>query len=89
MINNYPRESVEFQPILVTFDGTPITNANEVEVAITSPTARPSTWVQSTSLHGQIGTLISGLSVGTYVVWARVTESPEIPVINCGSFAVS
>jgi hypothetical protein len=89
MINNYPRESVEFQPILITLDGTPFTTAADIEVSITAQNARPSTWIASTSLNGEIGVMIQNLAVGTYLVWARITDSPEIPVINCGAFAVS
>lgn len=89
MINTYPRESVEFQPILITLDGTPFTTAADIEVSITAPSARPSTWIASTSLGGEIGVMIENLAVGSYTVWARITDSPEIPVINCGSFAVS
>jgi len=89
MTNIYPRESVEFQPILVTLDGVPITT--NVEVAVLLPTARPaeSDWLTATTLNGDIGVLIQALSVGTWNVWARITDSPEIPVINCGSFVVS
>lgn len=89
MTNIYPRESVEFQPILVTVDGTTVT-AN-VETQITSVSGRPSSsaWIPAVTLDGQIGLMIEGLSVGTYEVWARVSDSPEIPVIDCGSFAVS
>lgn len=86
-MNIYPRESVEFQPVLVTLDGEPITT--NVEFSITNMTNRPSTWSAATLLQDQIGVMISGLAVGTYKVWARITDSPEIPVIDCGSFAVS
>lgn len=89
MTNIYPRESVEFQPILVTVDGTTVTT--NVETQITSVSGRPSStsWIPAVTLDGQIGLMIQGLSVGTYEVWARVSDSPEIPVIDCGSFAVS
>jgi len=87
MTNIYPRESVEFQPILVTLDGEPVTT--DVEFAITNMTNRPSDWAPATVLQDQIGVMIENLSVGTYKVWARITDSPEIPVIDCGSFAVS
>ena len=87
MTNIYPRESVEFQPVLVTLDGNAITT--NVEFAITNMTARPSNWVAATTLQNQIGVMVENLSVGTYKVWARITDSPEIPVIDCGSFAVS
>ena len=89
MTNIYPRESVEFQPILVTLDGVPVTTA--VETAVLLPSARPaeSDWVTAYALDGDIGVLIQNLATGTWNVWARITDSPEIPVINCGSFVVS
>ena len=89
MTNIYPRESVEFQPILITVDGETITS--NVETQITLPGARPSSsaWIAAVTLHGDIGLMVEGLNPGTYEVWARVTDSPEIPVIDCGSFAVS
>jgi hypothetical protein len=89
MTNIYPRESVEFQPILITLDGVTITS--NIQTQITAPSARPSSsgWTNAVTLGSEIGLLISGLSVGTYEVWAKVTSSPEVPVIDCGSFAVS
>lgn len=89
MTNIYPRESVEFQPILVTVDGETITANVETQIAL--PGARPveSAWIPAVLLYGEIGLMIEGLNPGTYEVWARVSDSPEIPVIDCGSFAVS
>jgi len=89
MTNIYPRESIEFQPILVTVDGTTVTT--NIETQITAVSARPSdsAWIAAVTVDGQIGLMIEGLNVGTYEVWARVTDSPEIPVIDCGAFAVS
>lgn len=89
MTNIYPRESVEFQPILVTLDGVAITTG--VETQITTPASRPSStgWITAATLNGDIGTMVSSLAVGSWTVWARITDLPEIPVINCGTFAVS
>ena len=89
MTNIYPRESVEFQPILVTLDGVKVTTG--VETAVLVPSARPtsSSWSTAYSLNGDVGVLIQNLATGTWNVWARITDSPEIPVINCGSFVVS
>jgi len=89
MTNIYPRESVEFQPILITLDGVTVTTA--VETQITTPAARPSStgWITAATLSGEIGTMVSGLATGSWTVLARITSSPEIPVINCGTFSVS
>jgi len=89
MTNIYPRESVEFQPILITLDGVLITDYTIVETSVALPNARPYTWIPAVSLGSNVGLMIQNLSVGTYNVWVRITDSPEIPVINCGSFAVS
>ncbi len=37
-----------------------------------------------------IGVMVAGtaLGVGTFEVYAKVTDSPEIPVLNCGSFRI-
>lgn len=88
-MNIYPRESVEFQPILVTLDG--VVKTTGVETQITLPAVRPSStgWISAITLGTEIGCMVSGLTVGTFKVWARVTDSPEIPVIDCGTFAIS
>ena len=89
MTNIYQRETVEFQPVLITLDGAQVTTG--VEFAVIIPSARPvsSNWANATTLDGDIGFLVQNLAVGTWNVWARITDSPEIPVINCGSFAVA
>jgi hypothetical protein len=89
MTNVYPRESVEFQPVLVTQDGVAITTG--VEFAVIKPTARPTDadWFAATLLQGATGFLTGTYGVGIWKVWAQVTDSPEIPVIDCGTFQVS
>ncbi len=87
MINVFPRESAEFQPILITRDGVLMTTG--VAYAVTAVTARPTTFTTATTLGSEIGFIVTGLSVGTYKVWAQITDSPEIPVIDCGNFVVS
>jgi hypothetical protein len=89
MTNIYPRESVEFQPILITVDGVTVTTNIETQITLVSGRPSSSAWIPAVTLDGQIGLMIQGLSVGTYEVWARVTDAPEIPVIDCGPFAVS
>ena len=89
MTNIYPRESVEFQPVLVTLDNNPVTDS--VEFAVLKPNDRPqdSDWFAATLLQGETGFLTGTYGVGVWKVWARVTDSPEEPVIDCGSFQVS
>lgn len=86
-MNVYPRETVEFLPVTVTVDGAPLTTG--VEFTVTTDIARPANWAAPTVLEGAIGVMITGLAVGTYRVWAKVTDSPEIPVIECGAFRVT
>jgi hypothetical protein len=36
----------------------------------------------------QIGVMVDGLDPGRYHVYAQITDVPEVPVIDCGIFAV-
>lgn len=87
MANVFPRETVEFQGVPVTKDGLIITT--NIEYCVVAPAVRPSTWVVATTLAGATGFMVQNYTVGTYQVWARITSSPEIAVIDCGTFAVS
>ena len=83
---SYQRETVEFLPVTVTVGGTPVTSG--IEFCVTDRSTRPVTWVAPYVLGLESGILISGYTVGTYVVWARVTDSPEVVVLICGTFTV-
>ncbi len=89
MTNIYPRESVEFQPVLVTLDNVSVTS--NVQIAVLKPTDRPveADWFAATVLNGEVGFLTGTYAYGTWNVWARVVGSPEEPVINCGSIQIS
>ena len=87
MSSSYPRETVEFAPITITVDGTPVTTG--ITVALVGNGARPSVWVAPTTLNGKIGVMLTGLAPGLYNVWAKITSSPEIPVIDCGIISVT
>ena len=87
MSTGYPRESVEFAPITITVDGTPVTTG--VTVALVANGTRPTTWVTPTTLAGKIGVMLTGLTPGLYNVWAKVTSSPETPVIDCGFISIT
>jgi hypothetical protein len=87
-VNTYPRETVEFMPLTVMDGTTPVTT---YQVQLTTGTLRPTLggWIANTALDGKHGVMITGLSRGTYGVWAKVTDNPEIPVIFLGYFSVT
>lgn len=87
MINTYPRETIEFQPISFELDGLPITN--NVFVAVAATGTRPQTWAPATALDGAIGVMISGLAPGSWTVFAKVTDAPETPVVECGRIKIT
>ena len=66
-----------------------------VEVAVT--TARPAvdSW-QAATWVGDVGTsrsariLLDGLlTVGAYTVWVRLTDNPEVPILNAGRLKIA
>ncbi|HJV99425.1 MAG TPA: hypothetical protein VJ617_10055 [Arthrobacter sp.] len=87
MVNAYPRESVEFQPVNVTQDGIAVTSG--LSFAVVADGTRPTTFTAATVLDGKSGVLLTGLTPGTYRVFAKLTNSPEIPVIDCGYFYIT
>lgn len=89
MTNLYPRETVEFQPITVTVNGTAVTT--DVDFAVVASSARPlvADWVAAYTLEGKIGVLIDTMDPGTYEVWARVTSFPETPVLQAGQIIIT
>jgi hypothetical protein len=97
MANKYPRESVEVQPITVSVKvaGVEVNVNSAVEVSLTAGIGtpvvydRPSVWVAPVIIDGELGVMVQGLVTGKWGVWARVTDSPEVPVLFCGSFVVT
>lgn len=84
----FQRETLEFQPINISVNGSAVTTG--VEAAIVELGVRPSTWGTVTTIGTAIGVMVRGtaLGVGTFEVYAKVTDSPEIPVLNCGTFRI-
>ena len=87
--NRYPRETVEFQPVTILKDGEPVTTA--VEFAIIANGDRPleADWGAAIELDSRIGVMVAALEPGPWNIWARVTDTPEIPVLDCGVFRVT
>jgi hypothetical protein len=84
----FQRETLEFLPVVVTVDGDPVTDG--VEIAVTDTTSRPEDWEPAATLGDAIGVMVDGatLGVGTFRVFARVTDAPEVPVVDAGTFRV-
>lgn len=86
-MNIYPRETVEFAPITVKVDG--IVTTTGIQFTITAKSARPTIWTDAVLLGGKTGVMITGLAVGLYRIWAKVTSSPETPVLDCGLLKIT
>lgn len=84
-----PRETVELVPVVVTNRETGAAVITDVETAITLGAARPTTWTDAVVVADKTYALISGLRIGTWTVWARVTAAPEAPVIDCGRITIT
>jgi hypothetical protein len=84
----FQRETYEFLPVSVTVNGTAVTTG--VTFAVCEVDSRPATWGSATTLGTAIGVMVNGtaLGVGTFEVFARVVSSPEIPVLDCGTFRI-
>lgn len=87
-MSSYPRETVEFVPVVVTVDGTAVTAG--VEVSITESLAtRPTEWNAADTLDGKTGFMIDHETPGNRYVWARITDNPEVPVVYCGAITIT
>lgn len=84
---SYPRETDELQPVTVTVDGVATTAA--VEFAVVPNGERPGDWTAPYVVGDKSGVRVAGLAPGLYRVFARVTDTPEVPVIDCGTLLVS
>lgn len=86
MANDYPRESVEFQPVLVTLNGAPVTTG--VSFAVVPDGQRPVTFTPAQTMDGLSGVMVGGLAPGVYRIYAQMASGLETPVIDCGYFYV-
>lgn len=86
VVNQYQRETDEFQPVTVTVDGAAVTE--NVEFSVVPAGTRPVTFIPPMVVGAAIGVRVFALEPGNYRVFARVTSSPEVPVVDCGTFAV-
>jgi hypothetical protein len=86
-MNNFPRETVEFLPIIVTVND--VVTTTGIQFSDVPDGARPLTWVAPVTLSGQIGVMVQGYGPGRRRVFAQATENPEVAVIDCGVYTVT
>ena len=82
----FQRETDDWLPAPVTIDGVNVISG--VSYCITLRGVRPVTFTASVLRTDRIGVKVTGLSVGTYDVYARVSAPPDLPVIKIGMFYI-
>jgi hypothetical protein len=88
-------------PVLATIDGVLYNpTADEVQMAFTANGANPVTWNTASWTSGPgtgsylaeclVGPGSGGvdLATGTWSLWVKITDNPEIPVINAGLLVI-
>ena len=88
------RDSLEYLKVPITTPPDVIINTQSVEIAVMLPEARPleedwrtAEW-SGTTARILVGPGAQELLPGTYKVWVRVTDVPEIPVLVAGTITV-
>jgi hypothetical protein len=87
VIATYERETVDFVPLVgLTINGVPVTDPEDVEVAVVGEWDRPETYVDAHARDGVIGFKLTGadLGRGVFKVFVRATREDLAPVINAG-----
>lgn len=89
------RDSVEYVKVPVTPPAGIDITAQPVSIAVTDAAARPvaADW-KTASWDGNVAKTLIGpgvlaLAPGSYKVWVKVTDSPEVPVMAAGTITVT
>jgi hypothetical protein len=86
MVNEYLKESLEFQAVPVTLNGVVVTTG--IQYSVVTYGSDPSTFTNASTLSGQTGFYVGSYAPGNWHVYAKITSSPEVPVIDCGDFVI-
>lgn len=83
-----PRETTEFQEIVVDVDGEPVLEG--LELAFTTDDGRPVIWTAATIHEGKTGFTITGLAPGDYNIWIRINAgAADKPVRFAGILVIT
>jgi hypothetical protein len=86
--NRYPHETSEWAAVTVTVNDVVVTASVEFAILPVGSTAAK-TWTAAVIRDTKTGVNITGLTVGFYEVSARVTDAPDLVVIDCGTFEMT
>jgi hypothetical protein len=86
--DSYPRETKEYIHPVVTVDGVGVT-AGVVIAIVPDDGTRPTSWTTPDIVDSKLAVMIDHLATGYYRVFAQITDSPEIPVVDCGDFRIT
>jgi len=87
LLNIFPRETVEFQPVPITVGGVAVTTG--VTYSVVAEGTRPTVFVAPTTLGDEIGVMVAGFAPGYWRVFAKIASSPETPVVDAGYFQIT
>lgn len=88
MSNVYERETNEFQPIVVTVDGTVLTAVTNLSFSITDLSTRPTVWIAAVLYGGAVGLWVTGMTPGTYQIWFKYILGTETIIRRSGQLIV-
>ncbi|HEY0249723.1 MAG TPA: hypothetical protein VGC45_15840 [Gryllotalpicola sp.] len=86
----YPRGSIELVPITVLLNGVLISDGVELAVVPVGTPLPITSWAPLDHAGEAVGRLLTGDETpGGYLVYARVTDTPEKPIIRAGSISIT
>lgn len=91
MTNTFIQGTLEFQPVSIKLDGVPVFNNVQFSVVLIDDTVETEagTFSAATSLDGKIGVMLTpDMVIGYYKIYAQITDTPEIPIKDCGTVRI-
>ena len=85
-MNSYPRETDEFVKVNVTANG--VAQTTGVTFCVVPSGTRPVTFTAAVVRGPDIGVRITSLAPGVWQVYAKVTDTPYAPEIDCGAIRI-
>ena len=86
--NRYPSDTSEWAAVVVTVNDVVVTTSVEFAIQPTGSTA-DKTWVTAVIRDGKTGLDIADLTPGFWDISARVTDAPDVIVIDCGTIEMT
>lgn len=87
MVYEAPQATNELMPFQITLDGVVQTSTVSYSIVPEENTV-PGSWAAAELLNSATHARISGLSVGYYRLFVKMTVGTETPVVDCGVFRI-